>query len=284
MIAIAVVTHNRVHLLRQCVDRVLCRTSPATTEIVIWDNASSSDTAHYLDSIEDPRVTVVHHGENIFQNAFARAFARTSAQYLVTLGDDIVDAPERWDETLMNAFDKLPSIAFLAADFADDEHDEMAELRYRVRPHAYSPFELNGVPLLRGPTGSGCAITSREIYGRVGGFRQDSKGGFWFEDAAYIRDIRELGYEAAILAELKVRHAGGLYYAKPSAHKLAVIELQLREARRKNAVKRALLHMPLVPRLNAHYRWFAPPEKWWEEYLERQATSYRSALASSSHA
>jgi GT2 family glycosyltransferase len=284
MIAIAVVTHDRVHLLRQCVDRVLLRTSPATTEIVIWNNASRDDTAPYLDSIEDPRITVVHHDENILQNALAPAFARTSAQYLVTLGDDIIDAPEHWDETLMHAFDRLPSVGFLAADFADDEYDEMAELRYRIRPHAYSPFELNGIRLLRGPTGSGCAITSREIYGRVGGFRQDSRARFWSEDAAYIRDMQELGYEAAVLAELTVRHAGGLHYAKPSPHKLAFIEHQLRSARRKNAVKRALLRMPLLPRLNAHYVWFAPPEKWWEEYLERQAASYRSALALSGRA
>src|SRR4249920_950957 len=47
-IAIVVLTHNRVELLRKCVENVLLRTSDATREIVIWDNASPDATADYL--------------------------------------------------------------------------------------------------------------------------------------------------------------------------------------------------------------------------------------------
>ena len=52
-IAIVVLTHNRAELLRKCVENVLQRTSPATAEIVIWNNASSDHTAAYLDSLDD---------------------------------------------------------------------------------------------------------------------------------------------------------------------------------------------------------------------------------------
>jgi GT2 family glycosyltransferase len=48
-IAVVVLTHSRVHLLRKCVENVLGRTSPATREIVIWNNASTDGTREYLD-------------------------------------------------------------------------------------------------------------------------------------------------------------------------------------------------------------------------------------------
>ena len=43
-IAIVVLTHNRVELLRKCVENVLLRTSGETREIVIWDNGSTDGT------------------------------------------------------------------------------------------------------------------------------------------------------------------------------------------------------------------------------------------------
>ena len=50
--------------------------------------------------------------------------------------------------------------------------------------------------LLEGPAGGGCAMTSRELNDRVGGFRQHAKEVFWQEDAAYIEDIKRLGLRA----------------------------------------------------------------------------------------
>ena len=71
-IAVVVLTHNRVHLLRKNVENVLLRTSPATREIVIWNNASTDGTAEYLESLDDPRIRVVRSEKNIGQNAYAR--------------------------------------------------------------------------------------------------------------------------------------------------------------------------------------------------------------------
>ncbi len=55
-------------------------------------------------------------------------------------------------------------------------------------------------------------MTSRELNQRVGGFRQDMKKVFWLEDQAYIQDIIQIGYEAAVLADLVVHHTGGPHY------------------------------------------------------------------------
>lgn len=259
-VAIVVLTHNREHLLRKCVENVLMRTSSATREIVIWNNASTDGTSEYVDSLADPRIRHVRSEANVGQNGYARAFALTTASYLVELDDDIVDAPAEWDAMLLDAFRRLPTIGFLAADLEDDPHDHAAHYRYRVRPHEYVPVELNGVRLLRGPTGGGCAMTSREIYDRAGGFRQDKSQVFFQEEAAYIDDIGALGYEPGILADLKVHHMGGAYYSSQSAEKERYWAGWNRRNARRAAIKRVLLRIPYVRRLNARRGWFVEPE------------------------
>ena len=74
-IAIVVLTHNRAHLVSKCVENVLKRTSDATREIVIWDNASTDETQEYLATVDDPRIRVIRSEQNIGQSAYARAFA-----------------------------------------------------------------------------------------------------------------------------------------------------------------------------------------------------------------
>lgn len=258
-IAVVVLTYNRVHLLRQCYEGVLARTSACTEEIVIWNNGSTDGTASYLDALDDPRVQVIHHDVNIGQNAYAKAFDLTSQSHLVELDDDIVDAPPRWDEMLMRAFERLPDVGFLAADLTDNPNDVASHVRHHVRPHLYEAFEENGIGLLRGPTGGGCAMTSRQLYDRVGGFPQSRRRAFYLEDAAYIEQIERLGYRAAVLRDLRVTHAGGAFYGASTPEKEAYwAEVKRREARRRR-IKRLLLALPMVRRLNARFAWFHEP-------------------------
>ena len=258
-IAVVVLTHNRVHLLQQCVANVLSRTSPATREILVWNNGSTDGTADYLDSLTDHRLRVVHHPQNIGQSAYADAFRLTTSEFLVDLDDDVIAAPDGWDLLLLDAFRRLPEVGFLAADLEPNEHDPASVTRHNVRPHLYVPFELNGVRLLDGPAGGGCAMTSRDIYERAGGFKEHKKQVFFLEDQAYIQDVKRLGYRAAVLADLRVFHAGGPYYSQQPPEKIEYWARELRLQRRKDAVKRALLRVPLVRRLNRTFGWFFEP-------------------------
>ena len=132
---------------------------------------------------------------------------------MIELDDDVVAAPAGWDAMLRDAFVKLPKVGFLAADLEDDPNDEASRFRHQVRPHEYTLVEENGVRLLTGPAGGGCAMTSRELNQRAGGFQEKKNEVFWLEDAAYIEDIQRLGYKAAVLADLRVHHTGGPYYS-----------------------------------------------------------------------
>jgi GT2 family glycosyltransferase len=258
-IAVVVLTHNRVHLLQKCVENVLLRTSHATREIVIWDNASPDATREYLGSLEDPRIRVVTSEKNIGQNAYARAFRLTTAPYLVELDDDVVDAPAEWDLMLLDAFKRLPRIGFLAADLEDDPHDLAARARHHVRPHEYTLVVENGVRLLTGPAGGGCAMTSRELNERAGGFREKKNEVFWLEDEAYIKDLERIGFGSAVLADLKVHHTGGPHYTVTPKEKADYWRRYKARRARRMAVKRMLYRIPLFPRLNARFRWFVAP-------------------------
>jgi GT2 family glycosyltransferase len=257
-VAVVVLTHNRIELLRRCVENVLARTSAATSEIVVWDNGSDDGTGAYLDALTDPRLNIIHHDENIGMNAYARAFALTSAEYLVDLDDDIIDAPSGWDRTLMDAFERLPDVGFLAANLVDNPHDVTARIMY-FSADRYRIEEVNGVSLKLGSVGGGCAMTSRALYDRAGGFRQRKGSVFWLEDEAYINEIQKLGYRAAYLEGLKVLHAGGEYYSKPGAEKLAFWTAYHRSSGRRRAIKRLLLRIPLVRPLNERLGWFTVP-------------------------
>jgi len=260
MIAILVLTNQRAHLLQQCIDNVLSRTSDLTTEIVVWDNASTDATREVLAAFDDPRLRVVHHPENIGMNAYHEAFQLTSAKYVIDLDDDMIDAPQDWDRTLLEAFDKLPQVGFLAANLADNPHDQAARVMYDQRPHEYRVEEVAGLRLKRGPVGGGCAITARELLARTGHFRQRPGEVFWLEDAAYIEDLEKIGLEAAYLNDLELTHAGGSYYAAMNDAKHQYWRSYwLREIRR-NRVKKALLLVPGMRRLNARRRWFTVVE------------------------
>ncbi len=258
-IAIVVLTYNRVHLLRQCVENTLGRVSNATKEIVIWDNASTDGTRAYLDQLEDPGIRVVHHHRNIGQSGYEPAFAPTISEYLVELDDDVIEAPQGWDETLLEGIRRLPKCGFLAANLVNNPHDVTARIMYGPSANHYRIVEEDGVRLKLGPTGGWCAMTPRRIYDEVGGFRQNHRSVFWLEDAAYIEDIQRLGYEAAILNDLEVLHAGGDHYSEPAPEKLEFWKARQRRLDNRRRIKRMLLRLPLVRRLNERFRWFRVP-------------------------
>jgi len=259
MIAVAVLAYNREHLLRQCVEKVLGRTSDLTTEIVVWNNASSDGTAGYLDSLTDPRIRVIHHASNIGLNAYAEVFRMTSSSHLVTLDEDVIDAPAGWDRRLLDAYENIPGIGYLATSQVDDERSLCASIMHHRDRHLYTEKTVNGLRLLEGPVGGWCGMTSRVVHDRVGGFPRSSKDVFFDFDAAYVRAITAAGYSSAIFADLEVFHASGPEFSAVLPEKHAFYARLLKSEARKAAVKRVLLRVPFAGQLNNRFQWFEPP-------------------------
>jgi GT2 family glycosyltransferase len=177
---------------------------------------------------------------------------------MIELDDDVIEAPDGWDKRLLDAYRVLPKVGFLAANLVDDPNDTGSRTM-RERAHLYTHVEINGVKLLKGPTGGACTMTARELHDRVGGFPQQKGSAFYLEDAAYVEKIGRIGYEAAFVEDLRVHHAGGPFYAEDSAAKRAYWESYEKAGKRKDAIKRALLRVPLLGWLNQRFQWFHPP-------------------------
>lgn len=261
-IAVVVLTHNRRRLLEQCTANVLARTSELTREIVVWDNGSTDGTADFLASVADRRLRVIRHESNIGPSAYDLAIARTTSPYVVELDDDVIDAPNRWDETLLDAFRRLPpGYGLLAADLVDNPHDVTARIMYGPNARLYHTITVAGIELkVGGPIGGGCAITSRATYERAGGFGRNRRFAYWSSDTSYMRKLDALGLRAAYLPAVKVLHAGGEYYAPIPPAKREFWRARARRTARRNAVKRVILAVPFAHRMNERYRLFAPPE------------------------
>lgn len=257
MISIAIVTYNRLHLLRQCVTNVLSRVSDETTQIVIWNNCSTDGTREFLNGHTRDGWEIVHHDENIGTNAFARSFARCTGRYLIELDDDIIDAPEHWDRKLREAIDAVPLMGFLAASCVDDGKSVASEILYRRDAHLYTRETIGGANLLVGPTGGWCTITTRAIYDRVGGFVENPKFVFWHEDGEYARRVQDAGYRIALLDDVRVFHASGPAYTDDASIAAAKAEYYgWRDRRRawRHKVKLLLDRVPGVRALNRRLR------------------------------
>jgi GT2 family glycosyltransferase len=256
-IAVVVLTYNRLPLLRRCVENVIARASAAVSEIVIWDNGSSDGSAAYLEGLDEPRVRVVRSPTNVGMVAYGRAFAMTSAPYLVQLDDDVVDAPPGWDTTLLQTYERLPTFGYLAADVVDDPHDRLSHERHHV--HQYETVVVNGIRLHEGPTGGWCTITSRRIYDDVGGLPTRSRRIYFSTDTIYVHKLLDAGYRVAILPSLVVRHEGERLGAPRPPAKRAFFEREDRIDRWKDRVKSVLLVIPGVRAANARRGWFRDP-------------------------
>jgi GT2 family glycosyltransferase len=259
VITIAVVTHNRLELLGSCVENVLGRTSELTRQIVIWDNASADGTREFLDQLDDPRIEVVHHHENIAMNARRRALALATQDYLIEMDDDIVDAPPDWDRVLLDAYLRLGDFARLAPFLEYDPADTASRfLRYMREEIGALPLkEVKGLRIIEGNPGGGCTMISRELYERLGGYREHRRYPYWRPERPLWRKIKKLGLRSGFLADLEVRHAGGQSDAPQPKIDYYHYERKLR--RRKDVVKRVLLALPRFAPLNERFKWFEPP-------------------------
>ena len=127
-------------------------------------------------------------------------------------------------------------------------------------------------------------MTSRELYERIGGFRENRKLAFWREDAAYVRDVHRLGFRSAVLEDTVVWHAGGVYYSDVPDAKVQFYAWQDRTVRRKDRVKRILLAVRPIASLNRRYNWFEAPHTYeppaFREMRGDRDPEFKSPLAS----
>ncbi|PCI28961.1 hypothetical protein COB52_03030 [Candidatus Kaiserbacteria bacterium] len=107
-------TKNRVDLLKKAVDSVLNQTYQ-NFKLLIVDDGSTDETAEYLNSIEDPRVSFIRN--DVSEKACKarnRAIRALDTELVTGLDDDDVFLPNRLEE-LIKAYD--PKFAFVCSGY-----------------------------------------------------------------------------------------------------------------------------------------------------------------------
>lgn len=92
LVTVAIPTRNRASYLRLAVDSVLSQTH-TNLQVLISDNCSTDSTATYLESLQDPRIVVLHQPRNIgmIGNWNACLDAATGEYFILLSDDDLLE-------------------------------------------------------------------------------------------------------------------------------------------------------------------------------------------------
>jgi len=213
MVSIIVVSHNRLNFLSKCLKEVISSTDKLNKELIIWDNASGSETVNYIKQQVNKYsfIRPIYYKENIGVNAKAKSFEISKGDFIVCLDDDIIELPDKWITKMINAFETYDKLGYLALDVIQNEYTTGA----KFSEESYTEKEFgNGTVLQFGPTGGWCFMIPRRIYDIVGPLRQMKNRIFFGEDEDYVIRCQLKGLESAILKGVKCFHATGPYYNK----------------------------------------------------------------------
>ncbi len=212
VVSVLIITYDRLALLQRCLKAVL-ETVDLPAEILVWDNGCRDGTSEWLDTLADPRLRIVHASGNLSFNGYALVAELARGEYLCEIDDDVIQLPGHWTSRMVQAFERLPRLGYLALDVVQDEKTQGG------KPPAqhYRRVEAEGIPLELGPVGGWCSMTPRRLYGAAGGFPFIPGQKFQMEDAEYGRRITRMGYLAAILAGVRCYHACGPAFNGPYA-------------------------------------------------------------------
>lgn len=100
LFTVSIAVHDRADLTRQCLDSVFACSPKDQVEVIVFDNASSMETASLLRKWSGPRFGVLRSEENLgFGAAHNKTLAYAKGIYFVVLNNDVVVQPE-WLEKM----------------------------------------------------------------------------------------------------------------------------------------------------------------------------------------
>ena len=115
-----VVTFNRLEKLKVTVERLLAAPLTQLSHVLVVDNGSSDGTAGWLDGIEDPRLVILHHQENLggaggFETGMRKAVADFDPDWMVLMDDDArpsIDALDRFQSIDTSGRDAIAAAVY----------------------------------------------------------------------------------------------------------------------------------------------------------------------------
>jgi GT2 family glycosyltransferase len=168
--------YNAPELTRRAIDSVFAALGARVSELVAWDDASDAPTRELLDSLQHPRLRVVHAERNTgFGEAVNRAVASTRTPLVLVLNSD-VEASGDFLAPLLDAMARDPRLASISP--AGNSFASYDLERYR-RAHGYvTAYALAGYAFL----------LRRAAFDEVGGFDRTFGRGY-YEDTDLARRL-----------------------------------------------------------------------------------------------
>jgi len=162
-ICLVVVTHNRLAYTRKCLEALLADRK-TDFDLVLWDNASTDETAEYLrDGIKDARVKeVVLHKENPGPTfALNRIWSKSKAELIGKVDNDCLVAPD-WLTKLSEAHTEIEQLGAIACWHYREIDFNESVARWKI--HQYGRHRIFRHPHV---CGSGFLL-KRSIYQKIG--------------------------------------------------------------------------------------------------------------------
>jgi FkbM family methyltransferase len=209
--SILIVNFNGDNCIEDCISGIR-RHTPEHHEIIVIDNASTDESAHFLRKLHD--ITLIENSENKgCPPARAQALKIARGDVVVFLDNDAIVTPG-WLKGIHQHFDKDPGIGLIGprSNFVSGpqlvkrvayqtvpELDALAERIYRVnRGKLSETHRLVGF----------CLAANRAVIDKIGNI-DDKFGKFGFEDDDYTWRAIIAGFKAVIAHDVFIHHSGG---------------------------------------------------------------------------
>lgn len=231
LVSIIIPTRDRLHLLKECVETLLAKTSYANYEVIIIDNDSTArDAREYLDLIEArrdeiaSRLRVIRHPGAFNFSAMNNRAVREEArgEYICLLNNDTaVIEPDWLSEMMMHA--RRPDVGVVGAKLHFPNHTIQhggvimgvgwgapADHPYIGQPPNAPGYwgRLTAVQDFSAVTGA-CLLTRRALYEEVGGLDAEVLHDN-YQDIDYCLKVRRAGYLVVWTPYARLMHESGV--------------------------------------------------------------------------
>jgi glycosyltransferase involved in cell wall biosynthesis len=134
LVSVALLTYNRVGMLRQSLQSALQQTY-RNIEVMVLDDSSTDGTSEYMESITDPRVTYYRNEQErgrLYNGT--RGFALARGKYLIHLCDDDLFMPDLIAREV-EVLETVPGISLVCANWEmmDDEGTPLGRYHGKIR-------------------------------------------------------------------------------------------------------------------------------------------------------
>lgn len=230
-IAVGIINWNSGHWLKDCIESLLATSDVA--EIVVVDNASTDRSLEIASAVND-RAKILRSSSNLgFAGGVNRAFAATSAPYLLILNPDVGVTAGVIDR-MRRFLDTHPKAAAIGGHVGEGYLPRQLPtvgslIRENLGIRSRSPERIAQEPYEIEQAAAAALLVRRSAYDEVGGFDNRFHPA-WYEDVDFCRQLKFAGWQIYFDPEARFLHEGG-YSAQAlgaSAFAVAYYRNQLR--------------------------------------------------------